>query len=145
MNLRNITFSTEEINFTLKQKTLVREWLAEVINAHTFRLVALNYIFCSDDYLLEINKEYLDHDYYTDIITFDQSEEEGFLEGDIFISIDRVKENADGLSVSFETELSRVLVHGLLHLLGFKDKTEDEQKTMRQKEDEWISKLNLSN
>ncbi len=145
MNLRNITFNTEEINFTLKQKSLVREWLGSIISAHTFKLVALNYIFCSDDYLLEINKEYLEHDYYTDIITFDQSEENGLLEGDIFISIHRVQENAIKQETSFENELSRVLAHGLLHLLGFKDKTDEEQKVMRQEEDKWISKLNLSN
>lgn len=98
----------------------------------------ITFIFCSDKYLLEINKEYLQHDYYTDVITFDYSEN-NIISGDIFISIDRVKENADTYKVSFENELYRVMLHGVLHLVGYNDKTKEEQKIMRQKEDEYLN------
>ena len=98
----------------------------------------MNYIFCSDDYLLEVNKQYLDHDYYTDIITFDNSEEKGKLEGDIFVSIERVKENAENLKLAFDVELRRVLVHGLLHLIGFSDSDQELKNQMRAKEDECL-------
>ena len=98
----------------------------------------LNYIFCSDDYLLEINKQYLDHDYYTDIITFDNSEEEGKIEGDIYVSVDRVKENAIEFGANFETELRRVLIHGLLHLMNYTDTSEELKAQMRAKEDECL-------
>lgn len=114
-------------------------WLEPIITAHQHTLATLNYIFCSDDYLLEINKEYLNHDYYTDIITFDNTDEAGLIEGDIFISVDRVKENAENNSVDFMIELNRVIVHGLLHLLGFKDKSEEEKKEMRKNEDACLS------
>src|ERR1044071_3674818 len=98
----------------------------------------VNVIFCSDDYLLEMNREHLDHDYYTDIITFDYSEE-AVVSGDLFISVDRVSDNASGLSVSFLDELNRVCVHGLLHLCGYKDKSEAEELLMRSKEDEMLA------
>lgn len=119
-------------------------WLFSLIAQYDYDLELLNYIFCTDEYLLNINREYLEHDYYTDIITFDNSEEEGTIESDIFISIDRVNENASGMNVPFDKELLRVLCHGLLHLVGFKDKTEEEAQIMRSKEDECIS-LYLSN
>ena len=99
----------------------------------------INYIFCSDDYLLKINKEYLNHDTLTDIITFDNSEEEGKIEADIFISIDRIKENALSLKKDFDQELHRVIIHGLLHLLGYNDKTDDDKAEMRKKEDACLS------
>lgn len=94
-------------------------------------------VFCSDDYLLEVNRTYLDHDYYTDIITFDYSDL-GILSGDLFISIDRVKENAQDFSDSFENELKRVVFHGVLHLCGYKDKSEEDEKTMRIKENYYL-------
>ena len=114
-------------------------WLAPIITNHEHYLTTLNYIFCSDEYLLEINKEYLEHDYYTDIITFDNSDEEGVIEGDIFVSIDRVKENATTNKVPFNTELNRVIAHGLLHLLGFGDKSKEEEIEMRKNEDACLS------
>lgn len=131
-----INFITEEIDFNLKNKLKIKKWLTQIINNHDFKLSELNFIFCSDEYLLKINIEYLDHNTLTDIITFDNSEDENTIEGDIFISIDRVKENAETFKVSFENELLRVLSHGTLHLLGFKDKSPKDKKQMTAKEDE---------
>ncbi|MCL4107804.1 UNVERIFIED_CONTAM: hypothetical protein GTU68_027189 [Idotea baltica] len=101
-------------------------------------LQVINYIFCSDEYLLEINQNYLKHDYYTDIISFPYSEKPSPLQGDIFISIDRVMENAKDREISFEKELLRVVSHGFLHFCGYKDKTEEEQENMRRKEEEMM-------
>lgn len=143
MNLRNIHFHTEETDFVLASKTKYKAWLGEIMQIHNFELRELNYIFCSDEYLLNINREYLDHDYYTDIITFDNSEEEGLIEGDIFVSIDRIKDNAKEFNVEFAKELTRVLAHGLLHLIGFGDKEENEISEMRKQEDIAIQKLIL--
>ncbi len=102
----------------------------------------INVIFCPDDYLLEINRKYLEHDYYTDIITFDYSEGD-MVSGDLFISVDTVRANAERFGVSFENELDRVVIHGVLHLIGYNDKTEEEQKVMRGKENEYLEKLGL--
>lgn len=98
----------------------------------------VNYIFCSDSYLLEINKQYLNHDYYTDIISFDYCED-NIISGDIFISIDTVADNAKEYKVSYEKELQRVILHGILHFVGYKDKTDDDAKIMRQKENQYLS------
>ena len=133
-----LKFFSEEIKFKVPQSLKVSGWLKNIAVSEGYKVGELNYIFCSDDYLLEINKQYLDHDYYTDIITFDNSEEDGKLEGDIYVSIDRVKENADHIGVSFDIELRRVLVHGLLHLIGFEDSDEDLKQQMRAKEDECL-------
>ena len=134
-----IEFTSEDIDFDLADKAAVSQWLFRVIEAEGFDLETLNYIFCSDEYLLQMNQRYLNHDTYTDVITFDLSEEEGVIEGDIFISIDRVKDNAEQLQVSSTDELHRVMAHGLLHLLGYSDKTETDQQQMRQKEDYCLS------
>jgi probable rRNA maturation factor len=141
MNLRNIHFHTEETDFVLANKTKYKTWLGEIMQEHNYKLRELNYIFCTDEYLLNINREYLDHDYYTDIITFDNSEEEGIIEGDIFVSIDRIKDNAKEFKQEFEKELTRVIAHGLLHLIGFGDKEENEVIEMRKQEDLAIQKL----
>ncbi|PWJ55242.1 rRNA maturation RNase YbeY [Dyadobacter jejuensis] len=133
-----IQFFQEEVAFDIPKPVKTKKWLTNTCVSNDYKITELNYIFCSDDYLLEINKEYLDHDYYTDIITFDNSEEEGIVEGDIYISIDRVRENAESFDSDFETELRRVLVHGLLHLLGFDDTTPDLKQVMRAKEDEYL-------
>jgi probable rRNA maturation factor len=133
-----IRFFTEDIAFDLPQKQKVRKWLNALANAESCVIGDLNYIFCSDDYLLDVNRQYLDHDYYTDIITFDNSESEERLDGDIFVSIDRVQDNAQALGVAFEVELRRVLAHGLLHLSGYGDKSEAEERTMRAKEDFYL-------
>jgi len=115
------------------------EWLTQIAKNHLYTIQEINYIFCTDEYLLNVNKEYLDHDYYTDIITFDNSDVESDIESDIFISIDRVNDNADTLSVPRGTELRRVMAHGLLHLCGFKDKSEDEAKEMRSQEENCLT------
>jgi rRNA maturation RNase YbeY len=133
-----IVFNVEEIDFKLKNKLKITAWLTQIIKSHGFKLSALNFIFCSDDYLFNINMEYLNHNTLTDIITFDNSEEKGCIEGDIFISVDRVRENAEIFKVIFEKELLRVLAHGTLHLLGFKDKNAKDQKEMTAKEEECL-------
>jgi rRNA maturation RNase YbeY len=134
-----IYFFSEEINFELKEKLNRKRWLKNIATKAGFNIKELNYVFCSDEYLYQINLEYLNHETYTDIITFDNSEKEFDLSGDIFISIDRVNENAKTHNQEIETELSRVLAHGLLHLMGYKDKTKEESTLMRQKEEESIN------
>ena len=139
----SLQFFYEDTSFELENTPVIEVWIKQIINNYGFDLVDLNYIFCSDNYLLEINREHLNHDYYTDIITFDHSEENKKVESDIFISVDRVKENADSLSISFHQELSRVMAHGLLHLFGYSDKTSEEKIIMREKEDACISLLKV--
>ncbi|MDX5419176.1 MAG: rRNA maturation RNase YbeY [Hymenobacteraceae bacterium] len=134
-----IEFFSEDVDFELNNPEQVSEWIATVIDNHGQELGDLTYIFCSDDYLHEINVEYLDHDTLTDIITFNNADEEGTVEGDIFISVDRVRDNANDLGTIFEDELHRVIIHGVLHLLGFKDKTEEEEVLMRKEEDSSLS------
>ena len=136
-----IQFFAEEIDFELANQSQISEWLVNIATTHDAEIETINYIFCSDEYLLSINQQYLDHDYYTDIITFDNSVEGSPILSDIFISIDRVQDNADQQGSTFDNELHRVLAHGLLHLLGFKDKKEDDQILMRQKEDACLSLL----
>ena len=140
-----ISFFEEDISFKLKNKTQVRQWVTDTIIAEGFKLKELNYIFCSDAYLLEINKQYLDHDTYTDIVTFDNSEEEGKIVSDIFISIERIRENAIKYNVSETTELHRVIIHGALHLLGYKYKLPADKQKMTQKEDFYLSKRTFIN
>lgn len=132
-----VHFCIEDITFSLKEKLKHKAWLNEVAKQEGKRILELTYVFCSDDYLLQINQEYLNHDTLTDIVTFDNSEDPKRIEGDIFISIDRVKENGDALGTK-ETELKRVMVHGLLHLLGYKDKKKEDKATMTEKEDFYI-------
>jgi len=132
-----IQFCTEDITFSLQEKLKHKAWLNEVAKQEGKKILELSYVFCSDKYLLQINQEYLNHDTLTDIVTFDNSEDPKKIEGDIFISIDRVKENGEQLGTS-ETELERVMVHGLLHLLGYKDKKKEDKATMTKKEDFYI-------
>jgi rRNA maturation RNase YbeY len=132
-----IQFCTEDITFSLKEKLKHKAWLNEVAKQEGKRILELTYVFCSDEYLLQINQEYLNHDTLTDIVTFDNSEDPKKIEGDIFISIERVMENGDKLGTS-ETELERVMVHGLLHLLGYKDKKKEDKTLMTEKEDFYI-------
>lgn len=114
-------------------------WLEQVVQENDLVLEELSYIFCSDDYLLEVNREHLNHDYYTDIITFNYNEGVS-LSGDLFISYDRVIDNAKELGVDWFDELCRVMVHGVLHLIGFNDKTEEDEKEMRRMEDVYLNK-----
>jgi len=135
-----ITFLTEDITFELKEKLKHKAWLKDAAKAEGFAIGELNYIFCSDAYLLDINQKYLGHDTLTDIVTFDNSEDPKMIEGDIFISIERVRENA----IKFDTkdsELKRVMVHGLLHLAGYKDKDKAQKELMRSKENEHLKNI----
>jgi len=134
-----LTFHTEDIDFELENAEKIKQWILQTIKDEGGTLSFINYIFCSDTYLYRINVEYLDHDTYTDIITFPYSDET--IESDIFISIDRVRENAKTFNVNFERELHRVMIHGVLHLLGYGDKTEEEQQTMRAREDFWLGEM----
>jgi len=133
-----IYFHTEEIDFQLETESRFAEWLLLIGEKEEVSIEKITYIFCSDDYLLDVNKTYLNHDYYTDIITFPYKQGKE-IESDIFISIDRVKENASDAGVSFLEELYRVMAHGLLHLIGYGDKTDAEKEVMRSKEDDCIA------
>jgi len=132
-----INFYSEN-DFEFQNEKSFDTWIRKVISSEKKELGEINYIFCDDDYLYKINLKFLDHDTYTDIISFDNSEGDE-LNGDIFISTDRVKENAAEYNVDFSEELKRVVVHGILHLCGYPDKTESEAALMRQKEDEKIA------
>jgi rRNA maturation RNase YbeY len=134
-----IYFHSESINFKVKNPIKIKRWLKTVIKEEDFELSELNYVFCDDAYLHKINLEYLNHDTLTDIITFDNSEEEKSIESDIFISIERITDNAEDFKTTFEHEFRRVIVHGILHLCGYNDKTEQDQKFMRTKEEYYIS------
>lgn len=128
-----ISFQNQSISFKLKEKTRLKAWIKTVTEKEKHRLGDINYIFCSDDELLEINIQHLNHTTYTDIITFDYTEGNK-ISSDIFISIDRVEENAKKFKVSFEEELHRVMIHGILHLCGYKDKSKADAELMRKKE-----------
>jgi rRNA maturation RNase YbeY len=139
--LDNISFAEQGKKIKLR-KAKTKKWLEEIANNYKKEIVSLNYTFCTDEELLEINKTYLNHDYYTDIITFDLSEINSQIEGDIYISIDRVKDNAKEHKVKKEIELYRVIAHGLLHLIGFKDKTQLQIKQMRKAESDALERWN---
>jgi rRNA maturation RNase YbeY len=134
-----IVFTRQDNADFVYDPTFYEVWLHTVAYLEGFEVSNLDYVFVTDDELLEMNKTYLDHDYYTDIITFDYTEG-NILAGDMFISTDRVKENAVEFGVSFEKELMRVCVHGLLHLCGYGDKTDNEINLMREKEDFYINR-----
>ena len=134
-----IRFFEEDIKFKPKNKSALRQWIKETIMAEGFVLKELNYIFCSDASLLNLNREYLNHNTYTDIITFDNSEIAKTVIGDIFISTERVKENANKFNVPEINELHRVMIHGALHLLGYKDKTKTSKNLMTQMEDKYLN------
>jgi rRNA maturation RNase YbeY len=133
-----INFFNEDIDFKLKGKNNFKSWLKKVAEKEGFIINDLNFIFCSDKYLHKMNLEYLDHDTYTDIITFDNSEDESTIEGDIFVSIERVKENSQTLNTIFDEELKRVIVHGLLHLFGYDDHSVEDKAEMRRLESEYL-------
>ncbi len=134
MNLSKINFYSEN-DFILEDEAQYVSWIENVIVSEGKSLEEISYIFCDDEYLLNINIEYLDHDTYTDIITFDYSVGK-ILQGDIYISTERVRENSETFGVNFDEELRRVLIHGVLHLSGYKDKSEEEAAIMRSKEEE---------
>ncbi len=135
-----IEFMVEDApEFELSDAEELIGWIERVAAVHEHRIVQLTYIFCSDDYLHQLNVEYLDHDTLTDVITFDNSDDADIIEGDVFISVERVRDNAQDLGVSFRDELHRVMIHGVLHLLGYHDKDLLSQTAMRAKEDHCLS------
>lgn len=132
-----VRYFSEDVKFTFKNKLLNNKWLKTVAESEIRRLGNVNIIFCSDPYILDVNLKYLGHDYFTDIITFDYCEGK-LLSGDLFISIDSVRENSIFYNTEFEQELNRVIVHGILHLIGYDDHTESDIATMRAKEDYYL-------
>ena len=137
-----IEFHSEETDFKLDNEDLLKSWIYSTLIYESKELSNINIIFCSDGYLHRMNVEYLNHDTLTDVITFPYSDpKETEIEGDIFISIDRVSENAQKFSVSLNTELYRVIIHGVLHLIGYQDKTPAKKKIMTSKEDEYLGKI----
>ncbi|MGN6435107.1 MAG: rRNA maturation RNase YbeY [Agriterribacter sp.] len=133
--MTDIRFFFPYKSIALNNRTQLKAFLEKVFRKEKLQLKSLHYIFCSDDYLLQINKDFLNHHYYTDIITFELSSQKGLVQGEVYISIDRVKENAQELQTSFKNELHRVIFHGALHLCGYKDKLKEEIITMRKAED----------
>jgi probable rRNA maturation factor len=140
-----IRFFSEGINFQPREKSKVKKWLVSVINEELRVPGNINIIFCGDTYLADLNKAYLNHNTFTDILTFPFEEEHGEITGDIYLSIDRVKDNSEFFKQPFEKELARVMVHGVLHLLGFKDKSVSERKRMTEMENYYLEKLNTVN
>ncbi len=133
-----ISFSSVEITYNLKNKLKVKNWVKYILETEGKSAGDITYVFCNDEYLLGMNEKYLKHDTLTDIITFDYSEK-GKLSGDIFISIERVKENAGSFNTTLNQELGRVMAHGVLHLSGYKDKSPEDKKMMRSKEDFYLT------
>ena len=133
-----VSYFNEDIRFPFKEKRLTSRWLKFVAESEAKRLGDISVIFCSDNYILDVNIKYLNHDYYTDIITFDYCEGNK-LSGDLFISVDSVRENAAFYGTEFADELNRVIVHGLLHLIGYDDHTEEDIAVMRAKENYYLS------
>lgn len=134
-----IQFFTEDISFTLAKPRKTSNWIKLIAQKEKREVLDVSYIFCSDFFLLQLNQQYLNHNTLTDIITFDYSEGAKQLEGEIYISIDRVKENAEKFKVPFQDELDRVMIHGVLHLIGYKDKKPADKALMRKKEEASLS------
>lgn len=133
----NFNYETE---FSLTSEDQISKWVVDTIASENHKLEEINYVFCDDDYLHKLNVEFLNHDTLTDIISFDYSIGK-IIQGDIFISIERVADNAKDFGVNFDDELSRVIIHGILHYCGYKDKTEKDAKLMRDKENHYLTKL----
>lgn len=134
----SIRFAVQNIDFVLSEAQMVRQWVTEVVQRRQKRVGNVSYLFCDDEHMLQVNRQYLDHDTYTDIITFDYVAAD-LISGDILISVDRVGENARTYGVPFEQELHRVIIHGVLHLLGQGDKSPDEAAEMRRQEAEALA------
>lgn len=136
----SISYFAEDVSFPSIKRRITSGWIKNTIDSEGKFTGDISFIFCSDDYLLDVNRKFLQHDYFTDIITFDYVENNQ-ISGDIFISVDRVKENAAKFSKTFENELNRILIHGILHLLGYKDKEIGDKKLMTEKEDFYLNVL----
>lgn len=139
----SIQFFSEDVPFPNLKKRVTSSWIKRVIGLEGKSVGDISFIFCSDNYLLDVNRKYLQHDYFTDIITFDYVENSR-ISGDIFISVDRVKDNSVQFNTSFDDELHRILIHGVLHLLGYKDKKKEDKKLMTEKEDFYLKVLSDS-
>jgi probable rRNA maturation factor len=139
-----INFGQQDITISFNHKTPVKKWIKQTIKNEGKTISYLNIIFCSDDFLLSMNRKYLQHDYYTDIISFQYEPAGEPLEGELYISIDRIKENAQNLGLSFLSEILRVIIHGVLHLSGYNDQTEEERITIKAKEDYYLNLLKKS-
>lgn len=137
--MAGISYFSQKPRFKLTDPKKSTAWIKKAIKKEGATLLSLNYIFCTDEYLREINIEFLNHKTLTDIITFNYNPSDGEIEGEIYISIDRVRENAETFGTGFKPELNRVMIHGVLHLLGYNDKTKSEKKAMREKEDSYLS------
>lgn len=138
MPTKAINFFLQDVNIDLKNRNKIREWLKNVADSEKCKISNLNYIFCTDSYLLGINQNFLNHNTLTDVISFDYSVRKDELQGEIYISTERVKDNSKEYNVIFIEELKRVMVHGLLHLIGYEDDSEDKKKIMREKEDYYL-------
>lgn len=134
-----IYFFLEEVSYTLKHKRNIRSWIIQTAENEEYKIGTLNYIFTNDEILVQLNKEYLRHFTLTDIITFDLSESSGIISGDIYISVDRARENAKEYKGTLTSEIRRLMIHGVLHLMGYKDKTSAEREQMRVKEEYYLS------
>jgi|WetSurMetagenome_2_1015567.scaffolds.fasta_scaffold535330_2 probable rRNA maturation factor len=134
-----IFFFLEEVKYSLKQKRNIRSWIIQTAENEDYKIDVLNYILTNDDTLVQLNKEYLRHFTLTDIITFDLSESKGLLTGDIYISVDRARENAKKFQDSLSNEIKRLMIHGVLHLMGYKDKSQNDKELMRAKEEYYLS------
>jgi len=139
----SIKFFNEDVSFPKIKRKIISDWIKEVIGLEGKSCGDITIIFCSDDYLLNVNRQYLNHDYYTDIITFDYVDKQ-LISGDIFISIDRIAENSEIYNSGFKNELHRIVVHGVLHLLGYKDKSKKDKLLMTEKEDTYLKLLEIS-
>jgi probable rRNA maturation factor len=137
-----IFFHSIDVDPRLKHKTAIKRWINDCILTENKKPGNINVIFCSDDYLLEMNRTHLDHDYYTDIITFDFTRDQ-LISGDLYISFDRVKDNASQNLTTTENELYRVIIHGVMHLCGYQDKTKNDVVIMRQKEEKYLIKIDF--
>jgi rRNA maturation RNase YbeY len=137
--MASINYFSQKPRFKLKNPDKTSSWIKRAIKKEGASLIAINYIFCTDEYLREINIQFLKHKTLTDIITFNYNPSETEIEGEIYISVDRVRENAETYETDFQTELNRVMIHGVLHLLGYNDKSKPEKAAMRKKEDSYLS------
>lgn len=137
--MASINFFSQKPRFKLSNPKKTSSWIKKTIDKEGAKLISLNYIFCSDEYLADINVQFLKHNTLTDIITFNYNPSKTEIEGEIYISVDRVRENAQTFETDFQTELNRVIIHGVLHLLGYNDKNKSQKKAMREKEDSYLS------
>jgi rRNA maturation RNase YbeY len=142
MAAASVHFYKEDVRFRLSNKEALTQWILKAIRTEGFRPGSLNIIFCSDRHLRKMNKEYLQHDYNTDIITFDLTEDSSVVNGELYISTDRVQHNGVQYATGFRDELHRVIIHGVLHLCGYSDKSDHKQREMRRREDHFLSRRN---